>query len=146
MNRRDLIQRVLLGGTVLLLSPSVLQSCTKDTLPDPANNPGKGNTPGTRIDLDLSLAANSDLNSTGGSKIVQGVIVVNTGGGNFAALSSVCTHQGCTVGYNTGSGNIQCPCHGSVFTTTGSVVTGPASTALQSYPVSKTGNILTITF
>jgi len=146
MNRRDLVQKVVLGSAVLILVPSVLKSCTKDTTTDPGNNTNNtgGNPQGTKINLDLSLADNSSLNTSGGSKIVQNIIVVNTGSSNFVALSSVCTHQGCTVGYDSPSGNIKCPCHGSVFATTGSVITGPAPTALQSYPVSKTGNILTI--
>jgi cytochrome b6-f complex iron-sulfur subunit len=143
MNRRDLVQKIVLGGAVLILVPSVLESCTKIPTTNPGNNTG-GNTPGTKINLDLSLADNSPLNTTGGSKIVQGIIVVNTGSSNFVALSSICTHQGCTVGYDSPSGNFKCPCHGSVYATTGSVITGPAPTALQSYPVSKTGNILTI--
>jgi len=76
--------------------------------------------------------------------IVQNIIIINTGSNNFVALSSVCTHQGCTVGYNSGAGNIQCPCHGSVYTTSGSVVAGPAPKSLQSYPVTLKNNILTI--
>ncbi len=143
MNRRDVVQKIVLGGAVLILVPTVLKSCTKDPATDPVINTG-GNPPGTKINLDLSLADNSSLNATGGSKIVQSIIVINTGSGSFVALSSVCTHEGCTVGYDSPSGNVKCPCHGSVYATTGSVITGPAPIALKSYPVSKTGNILTI--
>ena len=143
MNRRDVVQKIVLGGAVLILVPTVLKSCTKDSATDPVINTG-GNPPGTKINLDLSLADNSSLNATGGSKIVQSIIVINTGSGSFVALSSVCTHEGCTVGYDSPSGNVKCPCHGSVYATTGSVITGPAPIALKSYPVSKTGNILTI--
>src|SRR5450759_3654587 len=139
MNRRDLIQKIVLGGTVLVLVPSVLKSCTKAPVTD-----SSGNIPGTKINLDLSLTENSSLNTTGGSKIVQGVIIANTGSGNFVALSSFCTHQGCTVGYDSRAGYFRCPCHGAVYTTTGNVVAGPAPAPLQSYPVSKTGNILII--
>jgi cytochrome b6-f complex iron-sulfur subunit len=60
------------------------------------------------------------------------------------ALSSICTHQGCTIGYSPSANNFPCPCHGSVFSTSGSVLNGPAPTAVKSYPVSQTGNILTI--
>ena len=139
MNRRDLIQRVLLGGTVLVLVPSVLENCTKDPATDPNVVIKDKN-----INLDLTLSENSSLNTTGASMILQNIIIINTGGGKFSALSSICTHQGCTVGYDSPSGNIKCPCHGSVFSTSGSVVNGPAQSALQSYPVSLTGNILTI--
>ena len=143
MNRRDVVQRIVLGGTILVVMPSVLTSCSKDPGPDAGPGPGPGSSP---ITIDLSIAGNSSLNTTGGSKIVQNIIVINTGSDIFVALSSICTHQGCTVGYNSGAGNIQCPCHGSVYATTGSVINGPAPRALKSYPVSLTGNILTITF
>ena len=139
MNRRDLIQRVVVGGAVLVLAPSVLNSCTKDSSTNPGGDPNP-----TKIDLDLSLPTNSALNNVGGSLAIQNIIVINTGNGNYSALSSICTHQGCTVAYNSGAGNIQCPCHGSVYSTSGSVINGPAPRALKSYPLTLTGNILTI--
>jgi cytochrome b6-f complex iron-sulfur subunit len=140
MNRREVIQKFLVGSTVLVLVPSVLKSCTKDTTKNPGTNPD-----GTsEIKLDLSLAVNSALNTTGNSTIVQDILIINTGA-KIVALSSICTHQGCTVGYNSGAGDIQCPCHGSVYSTSGSVITGPAPSPLKSYPVSITDNVLTIT-
>jgi cytochrome b6-f complex iron-sulfur subunit len=139
MNRRELVQKVVLGSAVLVLVPSVLQSCKKDS----ATNPG-GNPQPTKIDLDLSLSDNSVLNTTGGSKIIQNVLIINAGGGKYVALSSICTHEGCTVAYKSSADNIQCPCHGSVFSTSGSVINGPASSALKSYTPSLTGSILTI--
>jgi len=149
MNRRELIQRVLMGGAVLVMVPSVLESCTKIPNGNAGSNSGSpaGGTTITsnRIDLDLTLSDNTALNSAGGSRFVESLIVINTGGGKFSVLSSTCTHAGCTVYYNSGSGKIECPCHGSIFTTSGSVVIGPASTALRSYSSSVVGNILTIT-
>lgn len=139
MNRRALVRKIFLGGTVIVLVPSVLQSCTKTPVTDSG-----GNTPSTKITLDLSTADNAALNAAGGTKTVSNIIIINTGSGNFSALTNVCTHQGCKVEYITGAGNIQCPCHGSVFSSTGSVITGPAPSPLRSYPVSLTGSILTI--
>jgi len=142
MNRRDLIRKVVSGGTVLIMVPTVLQSCSKDDEP----TPGGGTPPpaGSKITIDLSAAENAALNTAGGSKIVQTVLVANTGNSAFIALTSICTHDGCTVGYDSVSNNIKCPCHGSSFTTSGSVITGPASSSLKAYPVSKSGDILTI--
>jgi len=142
MNRRDSIQKFVLGGTVLFLAPSVLKSCSKDSTTDPGG--GNPPAPGTNITIDLTLPQNSALNTAGGSIIVQTILVASITATSYIAVSSVCTHQGCTVGYNSSSGTIQCPCHGSQFTTTGSIVNGPAAIPLKSYPVSKTGNILTI--
>jgi cytochrome b6-f complex iron-sulfur subunit len=141
MNRRDLVRKIVVGGAVLVLVPSALKSCTKA----PATDPG-GNPPGTKLTLDLSLSNNSALNTVGGSMTVSNIIITNTGNSNFSALSNVCTHQGCPVVFVSAAGNIQCPCHGSVFSVTGAVIQGPASSPLHTYPASLTGNILTISF
>ena len=47
----------------------------------------------------------------------------------FHAISSVCTHLGCVVSHTEGEG-FACPCHGSSFSTDGSVVGGPAPAGL----------------
>lgn len=144
MNRREVIQKFLLGGTVLVLVPSVIESCSKDNSMDPGTTTGSTPPPaGTSINVDLSLAENSALNTTGSSKIVQNVLLINTGT-QIVALSAICTHEGCTVAYHPTANDIECPCHGSVFSTTGSVINGPALSALKSYSVTKTGNVLTI--
>jgi cytochrome b6-f complex iron-sulfur subunit len=136
MTRRDLIQKVVFGGATLIILPPVLNSCTKADTVD-------GGT-GGNITIDLTNPGFSALNTAGGSAIIQGIIVANKGDGSFLALDSVCTHQGCTIGYNLALNNFPCPCHGSVFSASGSVVNGPAATPLKSYQVSKSGNILTI--
>jgi len=144
MNRRELIQRVLTGTTFLILSPSILTSCEKSQTLEP----DKGTVPSTSKDLkiDLSLPENSALNTAGNSKIVQNIIIANTGKNTFIAVSSICTHEGGTVGYNYSTNNFQCPLHNSVFAATGSVIRGPAAMPLKSYSVSQSGDILTITF
>jgi cytochrome b6-f complex iron-sulfur subunit len=144
MNRRELVQRVVAGGVILVLSPSLLESCTKQST-DPASDQPGGDGTGNKIILDLTTAANAALSPDGGWLVVQNVIVINTGGGKYSALSAICTHQGCTVGFNSSAGKVQCPCHGSVYSTSGSVLNGPATVALQSYAVSLEGDILTIT-
>ena len=140
MTRRDLVQKVLIGGVTFLVLPPVLNSCSKQ---DPG---GSGGTPppGNKVTLDLTNASYTALNNAGGFVVVQGIIVANTASG-YVALDSTCTHLGCTVAYSSTNNNFPCPCHGSVFSAAGSVVTGPALTALKSYAVSKSGNTLTIT-
>jgi len=142
MNRRELILKALLGGAVIAVTPSVITSCSKDDQPEnPDNN---GDTGGKKLTIDLTSPNYSALNTAGGSVSVQAIIIANTGNNVFVALDSTCTHNGCTVTYNQAANNFPCPCHQSVFSTSGSVVTGPATVALKSYPVSKSGNILTI--
>ena len=99
---------------------------------------------GKTVIIDLSLSDNAVLNSSGGSKVVNGIIIINTGTGGFAALASACTHEGAQVEYDSDSGNIQCNNHGSIFSISGSVLKGPAVAPLKSYTITKTGNTLTI--
>jgi len=63
-------------------------------------------------------------------------------GGGYAALSSVCTHRGCTV--DLGGPGLACPCHGSQYDREGSVMREPASRALTRYPVRASGDDLVI--
>jgi cytochrome b6-f complex iron-sulfur subunit len=51
------------------------------------------------------------------------------------AVSAVCTHLGCTVLRTTDG--FECPCHGSCYSDTGDVLSGPAPTALDWYRVEK---------
>lgn len=63
-------------------------------------------------------------------------------GGGFAAVSSICTHRGCTV--DLGGPGLACPCHGSQYDREGRVMRGPASRALTRYPVRTSGDELII--
>ena len=52
------------------------------------------------------------------------------GEGRLHAVSAVCTHLGCIVGWNETDRSWDCPCHGSRFDLDGEVIHGPAVTAL----------------
>ena len=57
------------------------------------------------------------------------------------AYSAVCTHEGCTVQYNSASKNLQCGCHGAVFDPgkDGKVLTGPTNKPLPKIKVAVEG-------
>ena len=54
------------------------------------------------------------------------------------AINLTCTHLGCTV--NSTTKGFACPCHGSVFTTSGDVVKGPADWPLKKLVVKEQGD------
>jgi len=51
--------------------------------------------------------------------------------GVLHAVSPVCPHAKCSVGWNNAEKSWDCPCHGSRFTADGDVLTGPARTGLE---------------
>ncbi len=140
MTRRDIIQKVILGGATLIVLPGVFAGCSKDE--DPLT-PG-GNT--DSISIDLTNASYSALNTAGGYIIIQGKLIANMGSNVFVAVDSICTHQGGTLAYNYTTNLFQCPVHNSAFSAQGAVIQGPATVALKTYPVSRSGDILTISF
>ncbi|MEX2295302.1 MAG: Rieske (2Fe-2S) protein [Gemmatimonadota bacterium] len=87
--------------------------------------------------LRLPLDAHPDLARAGGSLRVRTegegllVYILALDDGTFAALSPICTHQGCTVGVE--GVLLVCPCHGSTYTREGNVVRGPAALPLTRY-------------
>ena len=42
-------------------------------------------------------------------------VLVRLRNGSVVAYDAVCTHQGCTVEFDTGSSLLFCPCHGAIF-------------------------------
>jgi len=139
MNRRELIKNVAAGTITLFVVPAAFTSCEKDPIdPDDNNNPDD-----TTLTIDLTAAKYSKLGSAGGFVKEGEIIIINTGD-EFIALSNICTHQGCMVSYDPASNNLPCPCHGSVYSTSGSVLQGPADAPLKKYELSQEGDILTI--
>ncbi len=141
MKRRKALSRIVIGGATVFILPLTLSSCEKND-PDPDNGSNNNDDSGP-LTIDLSQSANSDLNNDGGYVIKGNIIIINADG-TFIALSSVCTHNSCTVSYSAANDNLPCPCHGSIFSTTGSVIQGPANSPLKQYTVSREGDILTI--
>lgn len=143
MERREFVS--VLGITLAAACTAGLAACS-------GGGGGGGETPGPGNNPRLTVNLSNELTQPGDFKISGGVIVIRTGAGNtpadFTALSSTCTHAGCTVaGYNKTSGLVECnaPCgHGSRFTTGGTVNTGPATTALTKFTITVSGNTLMV--
>ena len=136
MDRKDFLKQTFALCGLALIPIGVVESCKKQSFSGPAN---------VNFTLDLSNSANAALNTIGGALVANGVIVVKASAGTFDALSATCTHAGCTVGYDTRSGTILCPCHGGTYNvSTGSVISGPPPTPLTKYTVTQVGSILTV--
>ena len=134
MNRRDFVTTCALAGAGALLSGCVAMV----THPVPVSA-GR---------VQLPLAAYPDLARPNGAiKILptaseDPIYVLAVGNGEFRAVSPICTHRGCTVDVQ--GDRLVCPCHGSTYDRSGSVLRGPAERALERFPVSREGDTLVI--
>ena len=70
--------------------------------------------------------------------------LVRTSDTTVVALSAICTHAGCTMDYDSGAHELACPCHGSMFSRTGQVVSGPAQSAVKVYNAALANNVITV--
>lgn len=149
MDRQEFLSKFGMGLAAVWAGCSLV-SCgseVKNDDPTPGNNTGNNNSnppTGTLMSADL----NSELKNVGESKIANGIIVVRLAGGNapesFTAVQVACTHQGVSVGYSNAQGRFVCPAHGSQFSSTGSVLQGPATAALKQYTITINGSTLLI--
>ena len=70
-----------------------------------------------------------DLKTNEGKVISQKgepIAVYKDNSGKTHTVSAVCTHMGCTVGWNNKDKTWDCPCHGSRYDKNGKVIHGPA--------------------
>ena len=92
--------------------------------------------------------ASSPLSSVGGAALVQSssgnFLVARTAQDAFTALTAVCTHEACTVSGFQNQAYV-CPCHGSRYSLSGTVLQGPAPASLRQFATRFANNVLTIT-
>ena len=72
------------------------------------------------------------------------VWMVNTGG-KLMAISTVCTHLGCTPDWQAGNAKFKCPCHGSGYYINGVNFEGPTPRPLERFRIAEdpvTGNVI----
>jgi cytochrome b6-f complex iron-sulfur subunit len=98
----------------------------------------------------VTVPASGALASAGSAALVTASVqpgaflVFRSSQTSFSVLTAVCTHEGCTVDHFNGQLFV-CPCHGSRYTTAGSVANGPANRSLTSYPATLSGDTLSFT-
>lgn len=144
MNRGEFLRGLGLSSAALMAfyCMGTLTACSNSNDDPTPSNPG-GN---TKVDftLDLNAAASASLKTEGGFVTQNNVIVARVKGGNYVALSRICTHQGGEVAYQLATDRFSCPLHGSAFSTAGAVLNGPATTALKAYKTTLSGTTLRV--
>lgn len=152
--RREFLRKTGSLAVMAMFGVGFFTSCSSEDDPVPvANNPNQPPqtpAPTTAITVNnnsvvIDLSQVATLNNTGGWILIveARMLVVNTGG-SFSSLTSVCTHSGCDRSWSFSNNQFLCSCHGSRFTTTGTVVQGPATQPLTAFSNSRSGNTLTI--
>ncbi|MEK7395001.1 MAG: hypothetical protein RL173_1981 [Fibrobacterota bacterium] len=85
------------------------------------------------LDQAASLPKNTSLMFKFGSKPAM---LIHHDDDTWTAVSAVCTHLGCTAGYEPNEKRIFCPCHGGVYDAkTGANVAGPPPKPLEQFQV-----------
>ena len=88
------------------------------------------------------------LNATKRFKDLRGrdLMLVRTGEQEVKAISTVCTHLGCTVFWQKDRQEFFCPCHNGRFDKNGIVLEGPPPAPLDLYKVEIEGNNVFVYF
>ncbi len=132
------------------LALGAVAGCGGDSPTSPSSNSTplasvSGTASGRVVTVPVSSGA---LATVGGMAITQtslgNFLVTRTGATSANVLTAICTHEACTVSNFSGS-QFVCPCHGSTYSTSGTVVQGPANRPLQSFPAQVNGDVLTFT-
>ncbi len=132
MLRRDFVRRlpVVTTGLVAGVATLSLTACAGIPYVVPRLRPG-------RLVVPAAVLAESGQAFLQSPDMDRPVYVRRDGSGEIVALLASCTHRGCQpepVG-----DRLVCPCHGSEFSLTGSVLVGPAQRPLTRYEVSEQG-------
>jgi cytochrome b6-f complex iron-sulfur subunit len=96
----------------------------------------------------LALAEHPELTRPDGAmKILphgatNPLYVLRLDDGQFAVISPICTHQGCTVDIQ--GPRLVCPCHGSTYDRGGAVLRGPAQRSLARFATTVSDGVLVI--
>jgi len=62
------------------------------------------------------------------------------------ALSAICPHLGCAIGWDSSAGNFLCPCHDSRFSVGGDRLTGPSERGMDELPLAVVDGRLQLTW
>ena len=152
LNRRDVLVRVAGTAAVIAVPSGVLSfavGCSKTGGTDSSADLNGVSIPNSASGVyffdfatypalaSVGGAARFTVAATSGAKVVS---VVRYNASIAYTVSAICTHQNCTLNlYSSASQTFVCPCHGAVFSASGTPVSGPAFQALMAYSTSISG-------
>lgn len=144
MTRKEFFARVGFGAATVLM-PACLAglatSCSSDDSSSTGGSSAPTPTATSNFTVDISTGP---LATNGGFIVTKGIIIARTTTGTFLAVSSSCTHEGVTLGYDKSGNQFVCPRHNSQFTSTGTVISGPAPSNLKQYQTTLSATTLTV--
>jgi len=136
MERKEFLSLIGIGTASIVFS-SCFEGCSpEDQVAAPPSN--------IDFTLDLTNSAYSSLNTDGGYIYKSGLIVARTLSGLYVAVSAACTHEGTNVKFEGSNNRFHCPTHNSNFSTSGTVLSGPANKSLKQYHTSLNGTSLRV--
>jgi Rieske Fe-S protein len=143
-------RRVMLAGSASVLGAATLAACGSDddaagaAATTPAATPAAGGSEAASEPVTLiELSKVPDGGAVAVSVAGLNLIVARPKGGEPAAFTSVCPHQGCKVAPK--DATLFCPCHQSVFGLDGAKVSGPTPTGLPTYPTEVKDGLVVLT-
>jgi Rieske Fe-S protein len=122
LNRREFLARSAFAAAAL----AAVQACGDGQIGPPLRNTTGGGDPNVPPGppLTISLASHPELATVGVLvELDRERAVMRTGANSFLGLSRICTHEQCDTEVR--SNRLECPCHGSLFASDGSVIHGP---------------------
>ena len=148
MERREFLSWVGVGVVASSL-PVAIAACTRQdpTSNSPTESP-VASTPrpdgfapvGTVAQLDQQGFLSNKQSAAGAVIVVRDPKQAN----NLVALSSACTHEGCTVEWQKDQALLTCPCHSSAFGLDGSVKKAPAKKPLATLTAKIEGDLVLV--
>jgi cytochrome b6-f complex iron-sulfur subunit len=134
---RGCSRRAVLHGLAVTAATALVGCPGLDSM-EPDAGPGSTTSAcGNNLCVDLDDPKNAALTQVDGTLLVKAphdtILLVRTSATTVAAVSDICTHALCGVRYDHVNKNLSCPCHGSRYTLTGTVLQGPAFRPLARY-------------
>ncbi len=140
--RRQLLLGAGAGGVALLAAcgssgGSNTSTGTTSTAPSSTAPSTAGSSSSAAVKGIVALSAVPSDASVSVKDSTGRTLLITQSGGKLTALDATCTHMQCTVAPD--GSKLQCPCHGSQYTLTGTVIQGPAPAPLHVVSVKVVG-------